>query len=263
MIFIILGPDIPAKEASPGPFGKNACPDDAAKESFSSPSAKKLNSKNSAAIEVTGPNNEAKDGDQNEQINWIGPNSSINGTRSDFPPKANETESNGPQKISDADILAKEMDAHSLNEADAENVTTNKSTPGESEKGPRHGTGYEIHRSTSPNVLRKESGHLAPASKKSPNIYTEGTSSETSTRNEADAVASKKEVAHLDRSVSKETMLELSPKEATPRTDIVPDPWGNLESEALSSNDCTDNTKTRVIPLLTDSDSGTANGRYH
>lgn len=69
MIFIILGSDIPAKEASPGPFGKNASPDDAARESSPSPSAKKLNCKNSAAIEVTGPNNEAKDGDQSELIN--------------------------------------------------------------------------------------------------------------------------------------------------------------------------------------------------
>lgn len=189
MIFIILGPDIPAKEGSPGPFGKNACSDDAAGESFSSPAAKKLNSKNSAAIEVTGPS---------ELKNWIGPNSSTNGTSSNFLPKAKETESNGPRKIADADILAKEMDAHSLNEADAQNVTTNKSTPGESEKGAdvsRNGTGYEIHTNTSPNVLRKESGHLAPAIKKSHNIHTEGTTSETSTRNEADAVASKKEVA--------------------------------------------------------------------
>lgn len=136
MIFIILGPDIPAKEGSHGPFGKNASPDDAARESFSSPSTKKLNSKNSAAIEVTGPHHEAKDGDQSELIN---------GTSSNFPPKAKETDPNGPRKISDADILAKELDAHSLNEADAQNVTTNKSTPGEFEKGPnvsRNGTGY-------------------------------------------------------------------------------------------------------------------------
>lgn len=241
MIFIILGPDIPAKDASPGPFGKNACPDDAAGESSSSPSAKKLNSKNSAANEVIGPNNEAKDGDQSELINWIGPISSTNGNSSNFPPKAKETESNGPRKIADADILAKEMDTHSLNKADAQNVTTNKSTPGESEKGPdvsRNGTGYEILTSTNPNVLREEPGLLAPTIKKSPNTHTEGTSSETPTRNEADAVASKKEVAHLDRPVSKETILD-------------------------SSNDCTDNSKTRVIPLLSDSDPGTANGTYH
>lgn len=185
MIFIILGPDIPPKEGSPGPFGKNACSDDAAGESFSSPAAKKLNSKNSAAIEVTGRNNEDKDGDQSELKNWIGPNSSTNGTSSNFPSKAEETESNGPRKISDADILAKETDAHSLNEADAKNVTTNKSTPCESEKGAgvsRNGTGYEIHTSKSPNVLRKESGHLAPAIKKSHNTHTEGTSPETPTR---------------------------------------------------------------------------------
>lgn len=266
MIFIILGPDIPAKERSPGPFGKNASPDDEARESFSSPSAKKLNSKNSAAIEVTGPHNEAKDGDQSELINWTGPNSSTNGTSSNFPPKAKETDSNGPRKISDADILAKEMDAHSVNETDAQNITTNKSTPSESEKGPdvsRNGTGYEIHTSTSPNVLRKEFGHLAPAIKKSHNIHTEGTSSETSTKNEADAVASKKEVAHLDRLVSKETILDLPSKEATPRTGMVTDLSGNLETEALSSSDCTDNSKSRVIPLLSDSDPGTANGTYH
>lgn len=257
MIFIILGPDIPAKEASPGPFGKEVYPDDAARESSSSPSAKKVNSKNSAAIEVTGPNNEAKDGDQSELINE---------TSSNFPPKAKGTESNGPQEIADADILAKEMNAHSLNNRDAQNVTTNKSTPSESEKGPdvsRNGTGYEILTSTSPNVLRKGSGLLAPTIQKFPSIHTEGTRSETSTRNEADAIASKKEVAHLDRPVSKEAILDLPPKEATPRTGIVPDPSGNIKTEALSSTDCTDNYKTRVIPLLSDSDPGMANGTYH
>lgn len=64
MIFITLGPDIPAKEKGPDTLGKDACPDGAARENFSSPSAKKLNSKNSSAIEVTGPSTEAKDGDQ-------------------------------------------------------------------------------------------------------------------------------------------------------------------------------------------------------
>lgn len=149
MIFIILGPDIPAREASSGQFGKNSCPDDAAGESFLSPSAEKLNSKSSAAIEVTGPNNEAKDDDQSELMNRNGPISSTNGTSSNFPRKAKEIESNnnGPRKIADADILAKEKEAHSLNKADAQNVTMKKSTSVESEKGPdvsRNGTGYEI-----------------------------------------------------------------------------------------------------------------------
>lgn len=149
MVFIILGPDISARQESPGQFGKNACPDDAAGQSFPSPSAKKLNSKNSAAIEVTGPNNEAKDGDHSELINRTGPISSTNGTSSNFPSKAKETESNngGPRKIADADIRAEEEEAHSLNNADAQNVTTNKSTSVESEKGPdvsRNGTGHEI-----------------------------------------------------------------------------------------------------------------------
>lgn len=151
MIFIILGPDIPAREASPGQFGKNACLDDAAGESSpSSPSAKKFNSKDSAAIEVTGPNNnEAKDGDQSELINRTSPISSTNGTSSKFLLKAKETESNnnGPRKIADAVILAREKDAYSLNKVDAQNVTTNKSSSVESEKGPnvsRNGTGYEI-----------------------------------------------------------------------------------------------------------------------
>lgn len=57
------------------------------------------------------------------------------------------------------------MNAHSLNKADAQNVTANNSTPGEFEKGPdvsRNETGYEIFTSTSPKMLRKESGPLAP-----------------------------------------------------------------------------------------------------
>lgn len=266
MTFIILGPDIPAKGASPRTFGKDACPDGAARESSSSPSAKKLNSKNSDAIEVTGPNNEAKEGDQSELINCTGPISSTNETSSNFSAKVEETESIASRKKADAYILAKELDAHYLNKADARNVITNKSTSSESENGPdvpRNGTGHDIFTSTSPNVLRKDLGPLAPTIKISPNIHTEETSSETSTKNEADVVSSKKEDAHSDRPVSKETILDLPPEEATPRTGTVPDPSGNVETEALSSNGYTDNSKPSVIPLLSDSDPGTANGTYH
>lgn len=149
MIFINLGPDIPAREASPDQFWKNSCPDDAVGESFPSTAAKKLNSKSSsAAIEVTRPNNEAKDGGQTDPMNRTGPIKSTNGTSSNFPPKAKETESNnGPRKMADADILAKEKEALSLKKTDAQNVTMNKSTSVESEKGPdvsRNGRGHEI-----------------------------------------------------------------------------------------------------------------------
>lgn len=216
MIFINLGPDIPAKEASPHTLGKNACPDDAARESSSNPSAKKLNTKNSAAVEVTGPDNEAKDGDQSELINWTNPISSTNEASSNFPAKAKDTESNASRKRADADILAKEMDATSLNKADARSITANKSTCSESEKGPdvpRNEIGQDIFTSTSPNVLRRIPDLLLhPTIKKSPNIHTEETSSETSTTNEADVVASKKEDAHSDRPVSKETILDPHPR---------------------------------------------------
>lgn len=270
MTFILLGPDIPSKEASPSTLGKDARPDVAAIESSTSPSAnpsaKKLDSKDSAAIEMTGPNNESEDGDQSELINWTGPISSTNESSSNFPAKAKEKESNASQKKGDADIPAKKMDAHSLDRADAQNVTTSNSPPSKPGKGPdvpRNGTGHGIFTRTSPNLLRKGSGPLAPTIKKSPNIHAEETSSETSTRNEADVVASKKEVAHLDRPVSKETILDLPTKEAKPRTGRVPDPSGNLETEALSSNGYSDNSKPNVIPLLSDSDPGTANGTYH
>lgn len=126
MVFINLGPDIPAKEASPRTLGENACPDGAARESSSDPSARKLNTKNSAAIEVTGPDNEAKDGDQSELINWTSPISSTNEASSNFPAKAKETESNASRKRADDDILAKEMDAISLNKADTRSIIVNK-----------------------------------------------------------------------------------------------------------------------------------------
>lgn len=266
MVSIILGPDVPTTEAGPGALGKDACPDGEAKESSSGLSAKKPNSEN-ITIEETSPNNESKEFDQNELMNRNGPISSTNETCSKIPAKAKETEPTASRKKSDADIVAKETDAHSLKKADAPDVTTDESIPSESitERGldvPTNGTRPDIFTSTSPTVLRKDAGPLAPTIEKFPHPGTEGPSSDTPMENKTGIdVASKKHDARSDL-VSKETVPDLPPKEATPRTGAVSEFPGNLKTDILGSNGHTSNSKPSVIPLLSDSDPRTANGAY-
>lgn len=267
MVLIILGPDVPTKEAGPGALRKDACPDGEAKESSSGPSAKKPNSEN-ITVEEKSPNNETKEFDQNELMNRTGPISSTNEISSKIPAKAKETEPTTSSKRSDADIVAKETDAHSLKKADAPDLTTDESIPSESitERGPKvptNGTGPDIFTSTTPTVLRKDAGPLVPTIEKSPTLDTEGPSSDTSMKNKTGIdVASKKHDARSDL-ISKETVPDLPTKEVTPRTDAVSDFSGNLKADTQSSNGHTSNSKPSVIPLLSDSDPRTANGTYH
>lgn len=128
---INLGPDVPTGEAGPGASGKYACPDGEAKESFSGPSAKKSGSEN-VTIKEKSSDNETKEFDQNELMNRAGPIRSTNETSSEIPAKAAETEPTTCRKKSDAHIVAKGTDAHSLKKADAPDVTTDESIPSES-----------------------------------------------------------------------------------------------------------------------------------
>ena len=187
MVLIILGPDVPTKEAGPGAFGKDACPDGEAKESSSSPSTKKFDSEN-VTVEEKSPDNETKEFDQDKLMNRTGPISSTNKTSLKIPAKAKETEPTTCRKKSDAHIVANGTDAHSLKKADAPDVTTDESIPTKSipERDPdvpTNGTGPDIFTSTTPIVLSKDAGPPAPTIEKPPTLDTEGPSSGTSMKN--------------------------------------------------------------------------------
>lgn len=142
-------------------------------------------------------------------MNRTGLSSSTNQTSSNIPAKAKETE---------PIFSRKETDDHSLKRSNADDATTKESIPSESITEndpdiPTNGTARDIFTRTSPNVWMKDTGPLAPAIEKPPNLHIEERSSGTSTTNETGIdVAPKRTMLALIVQTRKKPFLTFHPR---------------------------------------------------